>query len=209
MSTFHKGGVPSRSGFLVGFLLPGAAARSARDLRHHLDGRPRRAAWMYGVDKDVKLGFLRLGFFWHFLDIVWIAIFSVVYLRRAGVSARANDRGARRSSHPWASGGSGLRFASLASRSVSTRFVEAPASRCTLSRNIQDREAEYRRELHSYIWGVSLALTLTFGAVRPSLLVADIAILAADRTSSVFAFSPDRRSFPVLSPHRSAKAESG
>ena len=36
--------------------------------------------WVYGLDKDVKLGFLRLGLFWHFLDIVWIAIFSVVYL---------------------------------------------------------------------------------------------------------------------------------
>ena len=36
--------------------------------------------WIYGVDKEVKLGFLRLGLFWHFLDIVWVAIFSVVYL---------------------------------------------------------------------------------------------------------------------------------
>jgi cytochrome o ubiquinol oxidase subunit 3 len=35
---------------------------------------------VYGVDRDVKLGLLRLGLFWHFLDIVWIAIFSVVYL---------------------------------------------------------------------------------------------------------------------------------
>ena len=35
---------------------------------------------VYGIDKDVKLGLLRLGLFWHFLDIVWVAIFSVVYL---------------------------------------------------------------------------------------------------------------------------------
>ncbi|MGA7799581.1 MAG: cytochrome c oxidase subunit 3 [Gammaproteobacteria bacterium] len=35
---------------------------------------------VYGVDKRVKLGLLRLGLFWHFLDIVWVAIFSVVYL---------------------------------------------------------------------------------------------------------------------------------
>lgn len=35
---------------------------------------------VYGVDREVKLGLLRLGLFWHFLDIVWIAIFSVVYL---------------------------------------------------------------------------------------------------------------------------------
>jgi cytochrome o ubiquinol oxidase subunit III len=35
---------------------------------------------VYGVDAEVKLGLLRLGLFWHFLDIVWIGIFSVVYL---------------------------------------------------------------------------------------------------------------------------------
>jgi cytochrome o ubiquinol oxidase subunit 3 len=34
----------------------------------------------YGVDKEVKLGLLRLGLFWHFLDIVWVAIFSFIYL---------------------------------------------------------------------------------------------------------------------------------
>jgi cytochrome o ubiquinol oxidase subunit 3 len=27
------------------------------------------------------LNIKRLGLFWHFLDIVWIAIFSVVYLQ--------------------------------------------------------------------------------------------------------------------------------
>ena len=35
---------------------------------------------VYGLDTQVKFGLLRLGLFWHFLDIVWIAIFSVVYL---------------------------------------------------------------------------------------------------------------------------------
>ena len=34
-----------------------------------------------GLDKRVKVNLLRLGLFWHFLDIVWIAIFSVVYLQ--------------------------------------------------------------------------------------------------------------------------------
>jgi len=33
-----------------------------------------------GLDRRVKLNLLRLGLFWHFLDVVWIAIFSVVYL---------------------------------------------------------------------------------------------------------------------------------
>lgn len=34
----------------------------------------------YGIDDDVRLGVQRLALFWHFLDIVWIAIFSIVYL---------------------------------------------------------------------------------------------------------------------------------
>lgn len=33
-----------------------------------------------GVDARTTVNLLRLGLFWHFLDIVWIAIFSVVYL---------------------------------------------------------------------------------------------------------------------------------
>ena len=37
--------------------------------------------WVYGLDDDdVRLGFMRLGLFWHFLDIVWVGIFSFVYL---------------------------------------------------------------------------------------------------------------------------------
>ena len=35
----------------------------------------------FGLDGPVKLNMLRLGLFWHFLDIVWIAVFSVVYLQ--------------------------------------------------------------------------------------------------------------------------------
>ena len=35
----------------------------------------------FGLDTRVKINILRLGLFWHFLDIVWIAIFSVVYLQ--------------------------------------------------------------------------------------------------------------------------------
>ena len=35
---------------------------------------------IYGIDREVKNGLLRLGLFWHFLDIVWVAIFTVVYL---------------------------------------------------------------------------------------------------------------------------------
>ena len=35
---------------------------------------------VHGLDTKTKLGLLRLALFWHFLDIVWIFIFSVVYL---------------------------------------------------------------------------------------------------------------------------------
>jgi len=35
----------------------------------------------YGTTLFVKTRLLRLGLFWHFLDIVWIGIFSVVYLQ--------------------------------------------------------------------------------------------------------------------------------
>lgn len=34
-----------------------------------------------GRDEQVKVNFIRLGLFWHFLDVIWIAIFSVVYLQ--------------------------------------------------------------------------------------------------------------------------------
>ena len=36
---------------------------------------------LFGTDKKVKINLVRLGLFWHFLDIIWIAIFSVVYLQ--------------------------------------------------------------------------------------------------------------------------------
>jgi cytochrome o ubiquinol oxidase subunit 3 len=34
-----------------------------------------------GRDQKVKVNLIRLSLFWHFLDVVWIAIFSVVYLQ--------------------------------------------------------------------------------------------------------------------------------
>ena len=34
-----------------------------------------------GRDQKVKINLIRLSLFWHFLDVVWIAIFSVVYLQ--------------------------------------------------------------------------------------------------------------------------------
>lgn len=75
-----KGGVPSRSGFLSTFwdLVPlhGLHVTGGCIWMLCLFGQIRR----YGLDTRAKLGFLRLALFWHFLDIVWIAIFSIVYL---------------------------------------------------------------------------------------------------------------------------------
>ena len=79
-SMAQKGGVPSRSGFLSAFFglvpLHGLHVTSA-------------IIWMlvlfcqmivYGIDAKVKISLLRLAIFWHFLDVIWVGIFSVVYL---------------------------------------------------------------------------------------------------------------------------------
>lgn len=76
----EKGGVPSRSGWLSSFY----ALLSTHGL-HVAAG----CIWIlvmivqiqvFGVRREVKLRIMRLGLFWHLLDIVWIGIFSVVYL---------------------------------------------------------------------------------------------------------------------------------
>ena len=35
---------------------------------------------MFGLQPVIKIRLLRLALFWHFLDIIWIGIFSIVYL---------------------------------------------------------------------------------------------------------------------------------
>ena len=78
---FGNGAFPTRSGFLSSFfsLVPLHGL-------HVMAG----SLWLIvmmvqvltlGLDARVKINILRLGLFWHFLDIVWIAIFSVVYLK--------------------------------------------------------------------------------------------------------------------------------
>ena len=75
-----KGGAPTRSGFLSSFwdLVPlhGLHVTGGCIWLLALLGQIAR----YGADAQVKLGLLRLALFWHFLDIVWIFIFSVVYM---------------------------------------------------------------------------------------------------------------------------------
>jgi cytochrome o ubiquinol oxidase subunit 3 len=79
-SMFAKGGVPGRSGFLSAFFdlvpLHGLHVMAGCIWLVCLLGQLAR----YGIDREVKLGVMRLALFWHFLDIIWIAIFSVVYL---------------------------------------------------------------------------------------------------------------------------------
>ncbi|MEH6952951.1 cytochrome c oxidase subunit 3 (plasmid) [Nitrobacter sp. NHB1] len=79
-SMFAKGGIPSRSGFLSAFFdlvpLHGLHVTAACVWLICLVGQIAR----YGLDTKTKLGIMRLSLFWHFLDIVWIAMFSVVYL---------------------------------------------------------------------------------------------------------------------------------
>jgi cytochrome o ubiquinol oxidase subunit III len=80
LTMFAAGGSPDRSGFTSAFF----ALVPLHGL-HVTTG----CIWMvvllvqtarYGIDDDVRLGLQRLGLFWHFLDIVWIGIFSIVYL---------------------------------------------------------------------------------------------------------------------------------
>lgn len=80
LSMIAKGGAPTRSGFLSAFFdlvpLHGLHVTAGCIWLICLVGQ----IAVYGLDTKAKLGILRLALFWHFLDIVWIAIFSVVYL---------------------------------------------------------------------------------------------------------------------------------
>lgn len=78
---FDDGAYPTRSGYLSSFF----ALVPLHGL-HVFFG----SIWMivmmvqvmtFGLDPRVKINILRLGLFWHFLDIVWIGIFSAVYLQ--------------------------------------------------------------------------------------------------------------------------------
>lgn len=78
---FADGATPMRSGYLSSFF----ALVPLHGL-HVLAG----TLWLgvmivqlmvFDLDEHVMLNIKRLGLFWHFLDIVWIAIFSIVYLQ--------------------------------------------------------------------------------------------------------------------------------
>jgi len=81
LTMFGDGATPSRSGYLSSFfVLVGMHGF------HVLCG----LIWivvmgvqiaLFGLDQRVKVNLVRLGLFWHFLDVIWVAIFSVVYLQ--------------------------------------------------------------------------------------------------------------------------------
>ncbi|WP_347558643.1 cytochrome c oxidase subunit 3 [Robbsia sp. KACC 23696] len=77
---FANGGYPSRSGFLSAFFdlvpLHGIHVFVGCIWLVCIMGQIAR----YGIDTQTKLGIMRLALFWHFLDIIWIAIFSIVYI---------------------------------------------------------------------------------------------------------------------------------
>lgn len=79
------GATPNRSGFLSAFfaLVPTHGLHVAAGCLWI--GVMLVQIAVFGTDARVKLNLLKLGLFWHLLDIVWIAIFSVVYLQGASV----------------------------------------------------------------------------------------------------------------------------
>jgi cytochrome o ubiquinol oxidase subunit III len=80
LTAVEKGGSPDRSGFLSSYF--GLVSLHGMHVTVGLIWMLAIVAQLavYGLDGDVKLSFLRLGLFWHFLDIVWVGIFTVVYL---------------------------------------------------------------------------------------------------------------------------------
>jgi cytochrome o ubiquinol oxidase subunit 3 len=78
---FHVGAAPEHSGALSAFfVLVGTHGLHVTSGMIWILLMGAQMA-IYGLDERVKINFIRLGLFWHFLDVVWVCIFSVVYLR--------------------------------------------------------------------------------------------------------------------------------
>jgi len=83
-SMMQKGGVPSRSGWLSAYY-----ALVGLHGIHIIIGLLWMAVMLaqisvFGLSYQVKVRLLMLGLYWHFLDLVWVGIFSIVFL--AGVA---------------------------------------------------------------------------------------------------------------------------
>jgi cytochrome o ubiquinol oxidase subunit 3 len=71
---------PASQRLPVGLLHPGGHPRSARDQRPDLDHRDDGVDHQEGADRAQPTRLSCLSLFWHFLDVVWICVFTVVYL---------------------------------------------------------------------------------------------------------------------------------
>ncbi|MFT6677314.1 MAG: cytochrome o ubiquinol oxidase subunit 3 [Sulfitobacter sp.] len=77
---FASGAVPQRSGFLSAFfgLVPLHGLHVAAGCLWIVIMLVQMR--LFGLAPVIKTRLVRLGLFWHFLDLVWIGIFSIVYL---------------------------------------------------------------------------------------------------------------------------------
>ena len=81
LDMFHDGASPDNSGALSSyFVLVGAHGLHVTCGMIWILLMGAQMA-VHGLDERVKINFIRLGLFWHFLDVIWVCIFSVVYLR--------------------------------------------------------------------------------------------------------------------------------
>jgi len=76
----EQGGIPQRSGALSAFwgLVPlhGIHVTFASVWLISLLAQ----TWRFGLDDTLKVAILRLAVLWHFLDVIWVGIFTVVYV---------------------------------------------------------------------------------------------------------------------------------
>lgn len=77
---FSKGGHPSASGFLSAWFTLVATHGLHVSIGLGWMAVTAFQVWRLGFREDIERRVLYLGVFWHLLDVVWVGIFSVVYL---------------------------------------------------------------------------------------------------------------------------------
>ncbi len=128
-----------------------------------------------GDDPQTRSRLLRLGYYWHFLDIVWIGIYSVVILPGSSHDARPTDTVAARSSHRLRARGCPDRhpFAVAVSGILSSRAAYAVISVCALVQVLVhlrylfrlDRMAAARESLAVLAFAAVLILIMVSGSL--------------------------------------------
>lgn len=81
MAMVHDGATPERSGYLSSFFV--LVGMHGFHVTTGLIWILLMGAQMaiHGLDQRVRINLIRLGLFWHFLDVIWVGIFSVVFLQ--------------------------------------------------------------------------------------------------------------------------------